>query len=219
MSHFTTPHTRRSIRVPALLCASLSASLLVAGRVGAQAQSTDSAKTPARSSAPASTSTVLPKPFEAFSNSAQALRDSVVQLAKAQIGRRYRRGGESPEKGFDCSGLVKYVMAALNLDLPRTARRQGAVGLAVIRDTSRLLPGDVLTFGHEKKGVSHVGIYVGEGRYVHASITAGRVVETTIDRPNSPLVRMWRGARRVLALDDSAGSTPQPPTIASKSGG
>ena len=77
----------------------------------------------------------------------------------------------------------------------------------------------MLTFGRDKKGVSHVGIYVGEGRYVHASVTAGRVVETTIDRPNSPLVRMWRGARRFLALDDTAASTPQPPTLASKSGG
>jgi cell wall-associated NlpC family hydrolase len=122
-------------------------------------------------------------------------------------------------------------MSALKLDLPRTARQQGAFGLAIARDTSRLLPGDVLTFGRGKKGVSHVGIYVGDGRYVHASTTAGRVVETTIDRPNSPLVRMWRGARRVFALDDTAaapaaGSTTTPatgagnapPTLASKSG-
>lgn len=118
------------------------------------------------------------KPFEAYSVSAQTLRDSIVSLARAQIGTRYRTGGESPNKGFDCSGLVQYVMAALNLNVPRTARQQAKTGLAVSRDTSRLLPGDLLTFGKGKKGsISHVGIYVGDGRYVHASSVAGRVIE------------------------------------------
>ena len=145
------------------------------------------------------------KPFEAYSNSAVAMRDSIVQMARAQIGRRYRTGGVSPEKGFDCSGLVQYVMTALNLKLPRTARQQAAQGLPVSRDTSRLLPGDLLTFGKGKKGsVSHIGIYVGDGRYVHASSVAGKVIESSIDRPFSPLIRIWRGARRVLAFNDTA---------------
>ena len=145
------------------------------------------------------------KPFETYSVSAQTLRDSIVSLARAQIGTRYRTGGESPNKGFDCSGLVQYVMAALNLNVPRTARQQAKTGLAVSRDTSRLLPGDLLTFGKGKKGgISHVGIYVGDGRYVHASSVAGRVIESAINRPYSPLIKIWRGARRVLALDDSA---------------
>ncbi len=144
-----------------------------------------------------------PKPFEAFSNSAQSLRDSLVQMARAQIGTRYRRGGTSPEKGFDCSGLVKYVMAALDLKLPRTARQQAKQGLALTRDTSSLLPGDLLTFGKSKKGVSHVGIYIGDGKYIHASSVAGRVIESSIYRPSSPLIKIWRGARRVLSLDDS----------------
>lgn len=145
------------------------------------------------------------KPFAAYSTSAQSLRDSVVQMAKAQVGTRYRMGGTTPEKGFDCSGLVKYVMAALNLDLPRTAKQQAKQGLAVNKDTSRLLPGDLLTFGKSKKStVSHIGIYIGDGRYIHASSTAGRVVESSIDRPYSPLIKIWRGARRMLSLDDSA---------------
>ena len=220
MSLLTTTCSRRSVGLAALLCASLSASVLVSAPMGAQAASVTSASVVDSTVAP-------PKPFTAFSNSARALRDSVVQLAKAQIGTRYRRGGQSPEKGFDCSGLVKYVMSALNLDLPRTARQQGVFGLAIARDTSRLLPGDVLTFGRGKKGVSHVAIYIGDGRYVHASTTAGRVVETTIDRPNSPLLRMWRGARRMLALDDTVAVPPSgsatapanaPPTLANKSG-
>lgn len=149
-----------------------------------------------------------PKPFEAYSNSALMLRDSVVAVARAQIGTRYRLGGGSPEKGFDCSGLIQYVMSAFQLNIPRTAKQQAKSGLAIKRDTSHLLPGDILTFGKGKKGsVSHVGIYVGDGRYVHASSVAGRVIESSIDRPFSPLIKVWRGARRILSLDDSTSAT------------
>ena len=151
------------------------------------------------------------RPFEALSNSARSVRDSVVAMARAQIGKRYRTGGESPEKGFDCSGLVQYVLAGLNLQVPRTARQQAAVGLPLTRDTSRLLPGDLLTFSKGKKGrVSHVGIYVGDGRFVQASSAAGRVIETPLDRPASPRIKVWRGARRILAGDDSTASTTTP---------
>ena len=165
--------------------------------------------------APVNAQTPSPKPFETLSNSAIAMRDSVVQMARAQIGTRYRTGGVSPDKGFDCSGLVQYVLAALNLKVPRTAKQQAKQGLAITRDTSRLLPGDLLTFGKGKKGtVSHVGIYVGDGRYVHASSVAGKVIESAIDRPFSPLIKVWRGARRVLAFDSTAAlatvETPKP---------
>ena len=151
------------------------------------------------------------KPFAPYSASAEALRDSIVSMARAQIGTRYRTGGESPRKGFDCSGLVQYVMSALNLSVPRTARLQAKTGLAISRDTSQLLPGDLLTFGKGKRGrISHVAIYVGDGRYVHASSVAGRVIESSIDRPYSPLIKIWRGARRILTLDDSASAAATP---------
>src|SRR5579862_7181757 len=109
------------------------------------------------------------KPLSAFSISALSLRDSIVAVVRAQLGRKYRRGGESPEHGFDCSGLVHYVMSALKIDLPRTAKDQAKVGMRLPRDSTQLLPGDLLTFGFDKKGVSHIGIYVGDGRFVHAS--------------------------------------------------
>jgi cell wall-associated NlpC family hydrolase len=163
------------------------------------------------------------KPFASFSNSAQALRDSVVQMARAQIGKRYRTGGQTPEKGFDCSGLVAYVMSALNLTVPRTAKQQAKQGMALSKDTAELLPGDLLTFGKTKKSpVSHVGIYVGEGKYIHASSVAGRVIESKIDRPYSPLIKVWRGARRLLSLDDSTvvtGDSVLPPAPPAKGGG
>ena len=147
-----------------------------------------------------------PKPFEAFSNSAHSLRDSVVAMAKAQVGTRYKHGGTTP-KGFDCSGLIQYIMTALKVDVPRTANQQASVGLAVNRDTSRLLPGDLLTFSKGKKGVvSHIGIYVGNGRFIHASSVAGRVIESPLDRPSSPLIKIWRGARRMLSLDEDLGA-------------
>jgi cell wall-associated NlpC family hydrolase len=146
-----------------------------------------------------------PKPFEPWSNAAQALRDSIVQTAKAQLGKRYRLGGVSPDKGFDCSGLVQYVMAALKLDVPRTARQQAKAGLAVSRDTSRLLPGDVLTFAWSKKStISHVGIYIGDGKFIHASSAAGRVIISPVDRPVTRLIKAWKGARRLLSLDDDS---------------
>lgn len=140
-----------------------------------------------------------PKPFAAMNASVHSLRDSLVALARAQVGTKYVRGGQSPERGFDCSGLVRYVMAALEVSLPRTARQQATSGLAVARDPTRLRPGDLLTFGRGKRGVSHIGIYIGGGRYVHASSGAGRVIESDIGRSSSSLVRAWRGVRRVVA--------------------
>lgn len=142
------------------------------------------------------------KPLQAMSASAEALRDSLVAVARAQVGSRYVRGGQSPKRGFDCSGLVKYVLSAFNLEVPRTARQQATVGAAVVRDTSQLLPGDLLTFGRPRAGVSHIGIYVGNGRMVHASLKAGRVIETSIAR--GPIRRKpWRGVRRLFADPDT----------------
>ena len=155
------------------------------------------------------------RPFESLSNSARSLRDSVVSIAKAQLGTRYRIGGQAPEKGFDCSGLVKYVLAAFNVGVPRTAKQQAKVGLAIVRDTAQLLPGDLLTFAKTKKSVSHIGIYIGEGKYIHASSKAGKVIVSNIDRPASPLIKAWRGVRRLASLDDTTAAlaligTPKP---------
>ena len=139
------------------------------------------------------------RPFAIWSESAQSVRDSLVTVARAQIGTRYVFGGTTP-KGFDCSGLVRYVMGALKVELPRTAAQQARIGDEVSADPSRLRPGDLLTFGRRGgRGVSHIGIYVGEGRYVHASSVAGRVIESDLSRTGSPLIKAWRGVRRIVA--------------------
>jgi len=142
-----------------------------------------------------------PKPFAAFSASAMSLRDSLVALARAQIGTRYVQGGESPTRGFDCSGLIRYIVAALHIPLPRTAARQAFAGIAVPKDTAQMLPGDLVTFGRSKGGVSHIGIYVGNGRIVHASVKSGEVIETDLLKPKVAGVKKWKGARRVLTDD------------------
>jgi cell wall-associated NlpC family hydrolase len=142
------------------------------------------------------------RPFNAFSRSAASLLDVVVARARSQLGTRYVLGGAAPGQALDCSAFARYVMEALGVRLPRTAAQQARVGTEVPRDRTQLRPGDLLTFGSARH-VSHVGIYLGEGRFIHASVKSGRVIETTIDR-NGGLFRIWQGARRLIAADDSS---------------
>jgi cell wall-associated NlpC family hydrolase len=183
----------RTLRLLAAGCALLSVPAIARAQEGAR-------------EAPAYDATALdaPKPFAAFSRSAMTLRDSLVALARAQVGTPYVHGGESPTRGFDCSGLVRYLVAALHIVVPRTAARQAFAGIAVPKDTAQMLPGDLVTFGRGKKGaVSHIGIYVGNGRIVHASTKAGEVIETDLLKPKVAGVKRWRGTRRVLTDDGS----------------
>jgi cell wall-associated NlpC family hydrolase len=153
-----------------------------------------------------------PVPRTAFTARALALRDSLVAFARAQLGRRYRHGGDSPGRGFDCSGLVAYVLASFHLNVPRTAARQAETGATVAADTAQLAPGDLVTFGHGAR-VTHIGIYVGGGRFVQASSRAGRVIETPLIRSPAPGIKPWRGARRVVVPDsDSAPAAQAAPT-------
>ena len=142
----------------------------------------------------------------------EARRDSVVALARQQIGRRYVWGGTSPTRGFDCSGFTQYLGRAFGVSLPRTAAQQARVGEDVPRDVSRLRPGDLLTFGRGGR-VTHIGVYVGNGRYVHASSGRGEITESSLDRPQSSLVRAWMGVRRVFGASetDSASVLAQRP--------
>ena len=114
--------------------------------------------------------------------------DSLVARARDQIGKRYRFAAASPERGFDCSGLVKYVLGAFGVDLPHNAARIAREGAPVNTDTSELRPGDLLLFGKgHSSAISHVGIYVGDGRMVHASTSQRRVIETSLPASGSAL--------------------------------
>jgi len=147
------------------------------------------------------------KPFAAFNESAERLRARVVEQARGQLGTRYKLGGTRPNVALDCSGLVRYVLGALDVILPRTAASQAKAGVEVEKEIAALRPGDVLTFGRGKR-ISHVGIYVGDGKMIHASTSRREVVETSLTR-RSPLIRQWKGVRRFIdgtttALRDSA---------------
>ena len=105
-------------------------------------------------------------------------RQSVVDEAAAQLGVPYAYGGTTPS-GFDCSGFTRWVFShALGRELPRTAAEQSALGTGVSLD--ELVPGDLLFWGRGS-GVYHVGIYAGDGEYIHASTGGGRVMRATFD--------------------------------------
>ena len=90
------------------------------------------------------------------------------------LGIRYKFGGSSPATGFDCSGLVRYVAGqALGLVLPRDARGLSELGSKV--STAELQPGDLVFFNTMRKPYSHVGIYVGDRRFIHAPASGGAV--------------------------------------------
>lgn len=132
----------------------------------------------------------------------EAMRDSIAALARAQVGRKYRLGGATPEKGFDCSGLIRYLLSAVNVDVPRTAAQQAAAGRSVDTKADELRVGDLLTFGRGNR-VEHIGVYVGNGKFVHASSVAGRVIESDVNRPPARRIRPLRGARRVISTGDN----------------
>lgn len=107
----------------------------------------------------------------------------IVASALAQLGRPYRHGGSTPA-GFDCSGLVQYAHGAAGIRVPRTTDDQHDAARSV--KLGKLAPGDVLFFRIDSRKVSHVAIYTGDGRFVHAP-DAGKVVE--IRRLDEPYYR------------------------------
>ena len=124
-----------------------------------------------------------------------AAANAVLMRAISLVGTPYRYGGNTPDGGFDCSGLVNYVYRdMLDLRLPRSSRELAAVQGPRL-SPERLAPADLVFFGGNGN-VSHVGIYVGEGRFVHAPSTGGTVRLDHLDGP------YWRdhysGAKRVL---------------------
>ena len=101
---------------------------------------------------------------------------TMLKRALALLGTPYRWGGTSPEGGFDCSGLVGYVFRnSLGIELPRISRDMANVG-ELIRDRSALVEGDLVFFSRRGRHVDHVGIYIGNGQFVHAPRT-GKDVE------------------------------------------
>ena len=128
----------------------------------------------------------------------QQVRDSasdLVMQAMNFLGVPYRRGGNSVDEGFDCSGFTRHVFEnSLGLVLPRRSDQQAqSAGLLNVK-REELKPGDLVFFNTMRRAFSHVGIYVGEGKFIHAPRTGGEVrVE---DMRQSYWSKRFNGARR-----------------------
>ena len=107
-------------------------------------------------------------------SSAQAAK--ALEVALKQRGVDYRPGGDNPNQGFDCSGLVNFSYLTAGVQLPRDSRSMYSVTTRVT--TSDLRPGDLVFFRQRSSRISHVGLYVGSGQFVHAP-SAGKDVEIT----------------------------------------
>jgi len=116
-------------------------------------------------------------------------------FALGLIGVDYRYGGDSPETGLDCSGLVRYVFQQVTgVTLPRTAKEMSHVGDKVGLDD--LKPGDLVFFNTRRFAFSHVGIYLGDNRFIHAPSRGREVEVATIDK--SFWQKRFNGARRLV---------------------
>lgn len=135
-----------------------------------------------------------PNPDPTASNSAVPVAERVVELALASIGRPYEWGG-TDSNGFDCSGLIQFAYGEYGIRLPRVSRDQIRAGSPVGLAPDLLRPGDILGFSREVQGeTSHVGLYVGDDRFIHSSTTGVRISDLTDPYWQERLV----AARRVV---------------------
>jgi len=136
-----------------------------------------------------------------FTSSWQDKTQEIIMNAMSLTGIKYKYGGTSPETGFDCSGFVRYVFSqATNLALPPTARAISQLGKSVSKD--ELQPGDLVFFNTLRTAFSHVGIYVGDNKFVHAP-RAGAAVRVE-SMQTSYWAKRFNGAQRLEKITDNS---------------
>jgi cell wall-associated NlpC family hydrolase len=124
----------------------------------------------------------------------------LLRTATRYLGTRYRLGGTKPS-AFDCSGFVRYVFARHGLELPRTAREQAGAGHPIVVGPDSLRVGDLLFFRTKRGVASHVAIYAGNGRIIHASSGSRRVRYDDLASPRGRwFIERLTSVRRVLLL-------------------
>lgn len=141
---------------------------------------------------PATYSALLGKEMPEISRGMNYVAGRIITNAMDYLGVPYVFGGTSPY-GFDCSGYVQYVFANAGISLPRTADVQYEVGLPI--STTELVPGDLVFFSTYTYGASHVGIYLGDNSFIHASSSRGISVDSL---GSSYWSSHYIGARRIL---------------------
>jgi len=148
--------------------------------------------------APAAWSTeAAPGERNAAINALHNFTDRASELAiraMAMVGIRYKYGGNTPENGLDCSGLVRYVFKqAWGAELPRTAEEISRVGAKV--DSDDLRPGDLVFYNTLRRGFSHVGIYLGDNKFIHSPAAGSSIRIESMDL--SYWKKRFNGARRI----------------------
>ena len=137
-------------------------------------------------------------PESESSNSWTSTAQEIILHALSQTGVKYKYGGISPDSGFDCSGFVRYVFQeAANLTLPHGASAMSQIGQKV--NENELQPGDLVFFNTMKSVYSHVGIYVGNNRFIHAPRAGSSI--SVADMNDSYWSKRFTGARRVDAKE------------------
>lgn len=151
-----------------------------------------------------SVTTTLPAtpriPASRPASSAARLADSVIATATEAMGRPYKYGGTGGDgEGFDCSGLIQYAYGRHGVTLPRRSVDQAREGTAVRKDVAMLLPGDLLTFSNRGGRVTHVGLYLGERRFIHSATRGVQVSTLSAEDPYGRWWhRRWVGVRRLV---------------------
>jgi hypothetical protein len=137
---------------------------------------------------------------QAYQGKPRNLADSIIATATKAMGKRYTYGGDGTDgEGFDCSGLIQFSYGKHGIELPRVSTDQAREGRKIERQLKLLAPADILTFSNHGGRVSHVGLYIGDGRFIHS---ATRGVQVSVLSPDDPYGRWWYtrwvGVRRVV---------------------
>jgi cell wall-associated NlpC family hydrolase len=132
------------------------------------------ASSPAPVTSPPARLTIEPRAADA------AVGGAIAEVAMGMVGTRYRYGGTDPIEGFDCSGLVHYAYSQAGYDVPRTSRELFRAARKIALGEAD--PGDLMFFQDQTK-LSHVGIYLGDGLFVHAPASGEKVTVASVDTP------------------------------------
>lgn len=188
-------------RLPIFNPAPMLAQSVIPSQVVAPAPVASSA--PAQAAAPAASSATADADGakSAVAQQALDLRKTLIDLAMRLRNSRYVRGGHDPSTGFDCSGFVRYVFAhAIGLELPTNSASQFNAGQKVARDNMK--PGDLVFFRtagrHGKGRISHVGIYLSDGQFIHSPRRGETVRVDSLDE--SYWAKRFAGAKRPDAM-------------------
>jgi cell wall-associated NlpC family hydrolase len=155
---------------------------------------------PVGSFLPSETVTSSPLPDAGDRPAPQTLADSIIATATEAMGRPYSYGGTGADgEGFDCSGLIQYAYGKHGVALPRRSTDQAREGRKIDRQVKLLAAADILTFSNRGGQVTHVGLYMGGGRFIHSATRGVQVSTLSAEDPYGRWwYKRWVGVRRIV---------------------